>query len=106
MLPSDHEIIALANQRNEVEAEYMRHSPCSDAAIHRAGLYLPGGGEMAGRQMVVAANFPCVDMSSLQARIEQRAATRSFFAVDDSNIRPRKILNPMDALRVAARSQD
>src|ERR1017187_9225060 len=106
MLLPNHQIVALAHQRNEVEPEHACHGPGCQATIHRARLHLPSGREMPQRQLVITPNAPRFDSRALQPRIQQSPAARPFFSIYDGNILPGKILNSADVFRVASCGQD
>jgi len=86
VLAADRQVVALAHQRNEIEAEYAGRGARGDAAIRIARAHLPGSRKMAGGQAIVTAN-PCPGQTqAVEMRIEQVAAASARFAIHDADI--------------------
>ena len=106
MLPANHQIVALAHQRQKTETERASRGARGDAGVRRAGLNLPGGRQMTLHFPFVALHLAVRNSQSLQVRVQQIPAARSSFAIHDAHIGPSKIFDAMQTLGIASRGYD
>ncbi len=67
---ADREVVALAEQRDEAQTEDARRGTSGDASVAGAGAHLPGCGQMARGNAVVASNAFGGNLQSLQMGIQ------------------------------------
>ncbi len=102
----DHQIIPLADQRNEVQPKHACGGLGREATIHSARLHLPSCWEMARSGTIITPDATRGDSHLFQPRIEESPAAGTFFSIHDGNIFPGKIINASNALRVAPCRED
>src|SRR5207302_1948643 len=106
MPSANYQIVALANQGNEIQIEDARGRARSDTAIDRPGPDLRGGREMTGRSAIVAMNMAGFDSGRRKGRVQQNAATRALFASHEDDAPLGQIFDEAERLGIAARDNE
>ena len=101
VIVADNQVVAFCSERDEIQSENTRRCSGADATVRVSALHLPGGGQVAECYAVVSLHVFSGDAETVQERIQQVAASRPRFAVDDLEIGPNEISDTMDTLRIA-----
>lgn len=106
MLFPDHQVVALARQRDEVQPEHPCRRASRHAAIHCAGLHLPGRGEMARCEPFITTNIFGRDFQPFEPRVQQCPAAGAWFPIHNRDILSREVFHTVDGFRVPIRGHD
>src|SRR5580658_2899926 len=101
VLAADRQVVACAGQRDEVQSEDTGHGARGDTAIRIARAHLPGSLEMAASQAIITMHISAGNTQTIEMRIEQEAAARAGFAINDADIAPREVRDGVDRLGIA-----
>src|SRR5450759_4500538 len=103
VLAADHQVVALAGERDEIQAEGTRGGRGSDTTIGQARVNAPCRGQMAGRRgIAVSGHRPRRDAGCLQARIKQLPAARTLFPIGQPDAAASQVLHRADPLGIPA----
>src|SRR5579862_5187446 len=100
MTTPDRQVIALADDRDEAQAEGPCRGAGRNAAIGQAGPHLPGCRQMPGSQSLVPRHTPGIDLEPIEMRVQQPPATRAWLPVHDGDVLAPEIYDSANPLGI------